>query len=40
MIIKFDYLKFKNINSFGNKVSIVKFDKGLTVISGKNGQGK
>lgn len=40
MFIKFDYIKFKNLNSFGNKVVKIDFKNGLTNISGKNGQGK
>lgn len=40
MFIKFDYIKFKNINSFGNKIVKIDFANGLTNISGKNGQGK
>lgn len=40
MFIKFDYIKFKNLNSFGNKIVKIDFKNGLTNISGKNGQGK
>lgn len=40
MFIKFDYIKFKNLNSFGNKVVRIDFKNGLSNISGKNGQGK
>ena len=40
MEIEFDYVKFKNINSFGNKVTSFKFKKGLNNISGLNGRGK
>lgn len=40
MFIKFDYIKFKNLNSFGNKIVRIDFKNGLTNISGKNGQGK
>ena len=40
MQTSFDYIKFKNINSFGNKIVTIKFTNGLNNISGKNGQGK
>jgi DNA repair exonuclease SbcCD ATPase subunit len=40
MFIKFDYIKFKNLISFGNKVVRINFKNGLSNISGKNGQGK
>lgn len=40
MYIVFKELKFKNINSYGNKETIFSLNKGLNCISGMNGQGK
>jgi len=40
MFIKFDYLKFKNIGSYGNKITEIKLNKGLFLITGENGRGK
>ena len=40
MYIKFEELKFKNINSYGNSITSFKLNKGLNCISGSNGQGK
>lgn len=40
MIIRFNELEFKNILSFGAKPTVINFDKGLILISGKNGSGK
>lgn len=40
MQTSFEYIKFKNICSFGNKVVTIRFTNGLNNISGKNGQGK
>lgn len=40
MVIKFKYLEFKNILSFGNKKTRIDFSEGLHLITGKNGSGK
>lgn len=40
MHVQFKTLKFKNLNSYGNKVTIFNFKTGLNLISGKNGSGK
>jgi DNA repair exonuclease SbcCD ATPase subunit len=40
MYVNFDTLKFKNINSYGNKVTNFEFKNGLNLIAGSNGQGK
>ena len=38
--IKFNQLRFRNINSYGNIETVFDFDQGLNSITGKNGQGK
>jgi len=40
MFVKFNNLKFKNILSYGNNENVVNFEPGMTLISGKNGNGK
>jgi len=40
MYIKFDTLRFKNVNSYGNTLTTFDFKKGINSISGENGQGK
>lgn len=40
MYVKFDELKFKNILSYGNDDNVLKFENGMILISGKNGNGK
>lgn len=40
MNIKFNYLEFKNILSFGNKICRINFEHGLHLITGENGTGK
>jgi DNA repair exonuclease SbcCD ATPase subunit len=38
--VDFDYLKFKNIGSWGNEVTTIDFSKGVNLISAPNGRGK
>ncbi|MCQ2210884.1 MAG: AAA family ATPase [Paludibacteraceae bacterium] len=40
MNLNFHYVAFKNILSYGNKLTRIDFDKGLTLISATNGSGK
>lgn len=40
MVIKFNSLTFKNILSFGAKPTKISFERGVNLISGKNGSGK
>lgn len=40
MVVDFDWLKFKNLNSFGNQIVTITFKNGLINISGVNGKGK
>jgi DNA repair exonuclease SbcCD ATPase subunit len=40
MYIDFKYIKFKNLNSYGNSYTYFEFENGFNLISGKNGQGK
>ncbi|MFA5484954.1 MAG: AAA family ATPase [Candidatus Pacearchaeota archaeon] len=40
MLIEFQTLKFKNILSFGNKETIINFNRGLNLVTGVNGSGK
>lgn len=40
MFIKFNHLKFKNISSYGNNLTIFDFHKGFHLLSAPNGSGK
>lgn len=40
MYVKFKTLQFKNINSYGNKLTTFDFEHGLNLIAGANGKGK
>lgn len=40
MFVKFENVKFKNILSYGNNENEISFEHGMTLISGKNGNGK
>lgn len=40
MRVDFDYVKFKNIGSYGNEMTTVEFSKGVNLISAPNGSGK
>ncbi|HON83758.1 MAG TPA: AAA family ATPase, partial [Caldisericia bacterium] len=40
MFIKFNYLKFKNISSYGNNLTTFDFHKGFHLLSAPNGSGK
>lgn len=40
MRVDFDYLKFKNIGSWGNELTTIDFNKGVSLISAPNGSGK
>ena len=40
MIVKFKKIEFQNILSFGAKPTIINFQSGVNLISGKNGSGK
>ena len=40
MRVDFDYLKYKNLGSYGNKMTTIDFTKGINLISASNGSGK
>ena len=40
MFVKFKVLRFKNILSYGNKMTVFNFQQGLNLLTGKNAQGK
>jgi len=40
MYVHFNKLTFKNINSYGNKLTTFNFENGLNLIAGSNGKGK